>query len=199
MKKISLYTKYGDGGYTFTKGSPRTPKNNIVIKVVGELDELNSHIGFCISLCKTSLNYQSEFLATTCDFLAKIQSALFQIGAFYGYKTDLPDEQLCVFVDKLEKQTDEQEKENSELHNFVLPGGSPSAAYAHVCRSVTRRVERVVCDYNFSLKTDEEKMKLIQVFLNRLSDYFFSLSRTLNRVQGVKELLWSAESIEYNF
>jgi hypothetical protein len=46
---VGFFTKYGDGGYTFTKGSPRTPKNNIVIKVIGELDELNSHIGFLIS------------------------------------------------------------------------------------------------------------------------------------------------------
>jgi cob(I)alamin adenosyltransferase len=199
VSKTSLYTKYGDGGYTFTKGSPRTPKNNIVIKVVGELDELNSHIGFCISLCKNHLGCQPKFLQETTEFLAKIQSALFQIGAFYGYKSELLNKNLDLYIQKLEKQTDEQEKENSELHNFVLPCGSPPAAYAHICRSVTRRVERVVCDYNFSLKTDEEKMKLIQVFLNRLSDYFFSLSRTLNRVQGVNELLWSAESLEYNF
>ena len=64
---------------------------------------------------------------------------------------------------------------------------------------MTRRVERVVCDYNFSLKTDEEKIKLIQIFLNRLSDYFFSLSRTINRIENKKEFFWSADTIEYNF
>ncbi len=194
MSKTSLYTKYGDGGYTFTKGSPRTPKNNIVIKVVGELDELNSHIGFLISQVE-----EASLVPQISEFLMKVQSALFQIGAFYGYKTEISDEKLNLYIEKLEEETDKQEKENSEIHNFILPYGTPAATASHVCRSVTRRVERVVCDYNFSLKTDEEKIKLIQIFLNRLSDYFFSLSRTINRIENKKEFFWSADTIEYNF
>ena len=66
MSKNSLYTKYGDGGYTFTKGSPRTPKNNIVIKVIGELDELNSHIGFLISQVE-----QANLAKEISEFLTK--------------------------------------------------------------------------------------------------------------------------------
>ena len=198
MGKTSLYTKYGDGGYTFTKGSPRTPKNNIVIKVVGELDELNSHIGFLVSQIE-GCNIPSDCKKNKCLFLTKLQAVLFQIGAFYGYKTELSNESLDLSIKNLEEQTDIHEKENDEIHNFILPNGTLAASYTHICRSITRRVERVVCDYNFSLKTEEEKIKLIQIFLNRLSDYFFSLARTINRLESKKELFWSANSSEYAF
>jgi len=194
MSKKKLYTKYGDEGYTYTKNSPRTPKNNIIIKVVGELDELNSSIGFLISLIENS-NAETDARAFV-KFLMGVQSVLFRIGAFYGYKFDLPLENLQRYIHKLENELDIQEKSNSEIHNFILPCGTNSASYAHICRSITRRVERVVCDYNFSLNTDEEKIKCIQIFLNRLSDYFFSLSRTLNRLSDKKEYVWSAENIE---
>lgn len=176
----NLYTKYGDKGYTYTKFDSKTPKNHYVVQFLGELDELNSCIGFLNS--KICVSNQKEAI---CNNLKDIMNKIFEIGAFVGYGTPLSNDKLEEGVLQLEKEIDLQEQENGQLKNFILPTGSENSALAHVVRSVCRRVERNI--YNLE---QPKHYEYIIKYLNRLSDYFYSLSRTINRLEGGSEILW---------
>lgn len=174
---MSLYTKYGDSGFTFTKLSKKTPKNHALVDFLGNLDELNCSIGYLLSI---SADMHAERLT-------QLMNLLFEIGAFVGYGSPLEFEKLKIFISNLEKEIDAQEAANVPLANFILPTGTPSAAWTHVCRAIARRVERSI--YEMEIMAE---MELIIQFLNRVSDYFFSLARTLNRIEGGKEIIWQS-------
>lgn len=175
-----LYTKYGDRGVTFTKKDPKTPKNEIVIHFLGEVDELNSCLGYLSALIDANLKKENLV-----SFLQDTMSVLFSVGAYIGYDIKLDAEKLLEFVGKLEDKIDKFETENGVLKNFILPTGGACSGYAHVCRSVCRRVERHLYDLR-----DFKKETEIQIFLNRLSDFLFSLARTCNRYEAKKEIIW---------
>jgi cob(I)alamin adenosyltransferase len=176
-----LYTKYGDQGFTYTKHDPKTPKNHALVFVLGEIDELNCNIGYLhASICAKK---NSEI----CDYLKKIMNVLFEIGAFVGYGQNLSESILVDEIKNLENKIDSQEKENGELKNFILPTGSENSALAHICRAVCRRVERNIYMLESPLHYD-----MVKKFLNRLSDYFFSLARTINRLELGKEIIWQS-------
>lgn len=175
-----LYTKYGDKGYTYTKFDPKTPKNHYVVQFLGELDELNSFVGLLnarICLGKDQ--------SRVCENLKVIMSKLFEIGAFVGYGSSICSTELEQAIKHLESEIDVQENNNEPLCNFILPTGSENAALAHVVRSICRRVERNI--YNLEQPKHYEG---IVKYMNRLSDYFFSLARTINRNDGVEEIIW---------
>lgn len=177
----TIYTKYGDGGYTYTKLDSKTPKSHNIVRVLGEIDELNSHIGLLhASLCPDKRNI-------ICDFLEKIMDSIFHVGAFVGYGQALEGDALQNLIEKMEKTIDEQEKENGLLKNFILPTGTKNCALAHVARSVCRRVERSV----YSLEEPKHYEK-VHKFFNRLSDYLFSLARTVNRIEFGEEIIWKS-------
>jgi len=190
----SLYTGYGDKGCTFTKKNPKTPKHDKLIHLIGELDELNSHIGYLVYLLEKKSRQEKYAL-----FQRRIQSLIFHIGAFLGYNTIINKESLEKAITTLEYEIDVQEKENEPISNFILPNGTQAASFAHICRSKTRSIERNLCSYIASLEDPVEINEKIQVFINRLSDYFFSLARTINRVNKNKEFVWRPDSIEYDF
>jgi cob(I)alamin adenosyltransferase len=192
--KASLYTGYGDKGCTFTKKNPKTPKNDKLICLIGEIDDLNSHIGYLVYILEKTKEYE-EFT----KFQLRIQSLLFHIGAFLGYNTELKTTNLSKAIISVEYQIDVQEEKNEKLNNFILPGGTKAASFTHICRSKTRTVERLLCDYLSTLEEKKEINDLILMLINRMSDYYFSLARTINRMNQKKELLWKAESIEYDF
>jgi len=174
-----LYTKYGDNGYTFTKHDPKTPKNHAVVHVLGDLDELNCEIGYLHAcMCPDKHN-------ELCDFLTGIMNMLFSVGAFVGYGTEIEPKTLNAMIEKLEKKIDKQEEENGKLRNFILPTGTKNSALAHVCRAICRRVERNMYVLEYPLHYAE-----IRKFLNRLSDYLFSLARTVNRIELGNEIIW---------
>jgi len=175
-----LYTKYGDSGYTFTKVDAKTPKTHALVHVLGEIDELNCHIG----LLYASMSPDKH--NGICDFLKNIMNLLFEIGAFVGYGTEITDDCIIQFITNLENMIDKQEKENGELKNFILPTGTRNSALSHVCRSVCRRVERNIYNLEYPLH-----FILIKRFFNRLSDYLFSLARTINRLEFGTEIIWS--------
>jgi cob(I)alamin adenosyltransferase len=179
MSKI--YTKYGDNGFTFTKSNSKTPKNDMLIHLLGEIDEMNAHIGYLASLIPTD-NLYSEVKSVLDD----IMSILFSAGAFIGYDSDLNIDKLDEFVFELEKKIDYYENFNGKLQNFILPTGSQCSSYSHVIRTVCRRVERKL--YDVPKSADNQS---ILKFFNRLSDYFFSLARTFNRMMGGKETIWT--------
>ncbi|EJL91798.1 ATP:cob(I)alamin adenosyltransferase [Herbaspirillum sp. CF444] len=173
LSKIT--TRTGDDGSTGLGDGSRTAKDHPRIHALGEVDELNSHIG--LLLCEdlpTSL--REELLA--------IQHDLFDLGGelcIPGYS--LIAETQVARLDAL------LEKYNAglpPLKEFILPGGSRAAAQMHVCRTVCRRAERVVV----TLAQSEAVHPQPRQYLNRLSDLCFVLSRVLNRYAGGSDVLW---------
>ena len=178
MKK--LYTKYGDGGVTFTKKNPKTPKNEIIVHLLGEIDELNSCIGYLTSLVENNIK-KDELI----EILHQVMSVLFSVGAYVGYEVPISESKLENFVTLLENKIDYFESKNQELKNFILPTGGACSGYAHVCRSVCRRVERSLYDLY-----DAVTIETISRFFNRLGDFLFSMARTCNRYETKKDIIW---------
>jgi cob(I)alamin adenosyltransferase len=185
MSKI--YTKTGDSGETSLVGGTRTRKSNLRIDVYGEIDELNSRLGFLLCVLD-----KKKFLDHF-NFLIDIQSRLFDLGSQMACEHDkrasfnLPviREELIL---NIESNIDYMNTTLHPLTNFILPGGSEMSARIHLCRTACRQVERKLITY-----IDESKEPApdnsIQ-FLNRLSDYFFVLSRYVNYKTGIKEIIW---------
>lgn len=188
MKKSKVYTKTGDKGETGLVSGNRTSKADIRIDLYGELDELNSRLGFSGS----QLNSDIKF-AQTINFLHHIQSAIFDLGSNLACevenrsKYNLPqisDE----FIGDMELEIDKMDSELEPLKNFILPGGTIEASSLHMCRTNARTVERKLIAY-FN-KTKEELPQNSMIFLNRLSDYLFVLARYVNKLKGVEEINW---------
>lgn len=178
---MKIYTKTGDEGNTGLFGGERISKDDIRIEAYGTVDELNAHIGVLIAAIKE----------TTPTILKEIQSDLFIVGSQLATKDS---SKLMIAgidtkrIEALEQQIDIMDADLPLLTSFVLPGGHTNSALAHVCRTVTRRAERHVVTLSRHETIDDE----ITIYLNRLSDYFFVLSRYLNHLNGVDDVPWVA-------
>lgn len=187
MKKSKIYTKTGDQGDTSLVSGNRTPKSDLRIDLYGELDELNSRIGF-----SSSLMTQVE-LREIQQFLHEIQSSIFDLGSNMACELEnrakfkLPQVSLS-FIEKIEREIDNLDAKLEPLKHFILPGGSSLSASLHLCRTNARSVERKLVSYFESTK--EELPENSIVFLNRLSDYFFVLARYANKLQHIEEIKW---------
>jgi cob(I)alamin adenosyltransferase len=178
---MKIYTKTGDDGTTGLIGGSRVPKNDPRIDGYGTVDELNAVIG-CAAVIATS---------PLLEQLRRIQGELFAIGSHLatpdgsGRQSSLPalDGKM---IGRLESEIDQSEATLSPLRNFILPGGSESAARLHVARAVCRRAERLVVGHAVAHRTQT----LIIEYLNRLSDWLFVQARLANHSQGVKDILW---------
>lgn len=186
MKKAAVYTRTGDLGTTGLVGGTRIRKSDPRIELYGEVDELNSFIGLGIS-----------FLDKTQDkiFLHEIQSALFDLGSNLACEKEKRDQFKLPqvkdsFILKLEKEIDTMDAALAPLHTFILPGGSAEASSFHVCRTVCRRVERQMVEFE-EQHAGEIPEKALR-FMNRLSDYFFVLARYVNQNKKIEEINWIA-------
>jgi cob(I)alamin adenosyltransferase len=182
---MKLYTKTGDKGQTALIGGTRVSKNDIRIEAYGTVDELNTFIGLL-----TTYEIPTEDLT----FLRSIQNNLFVIGSHLATdvtKVELKKESILSInsIDDIEKQIDRLDAILPELTSFILPGGSRVGALSHICRTITRRTERRLFDMNNIYKIDNQ----ILVYFNRLSDYFFALSRYLTISSGAKEIYWKKQ------
>ncbi len=178
---MKIYTKTGDQGQTSLYGGKRISKNDIRIEAYGTVDELNSFIGLLISHIS---NEQVEVLG-------EIQKRLFTIGSILASdpeKTLPSPDILDADIILLENSMDNMESSLAPLKTFILPGGSQANSIAHVCRTVTRRSERRV----IALAEEAEVPAIVIRYLNRLSDYFFMLSRYLAVENGHDEVPWIA-------
>lgn len=179
---FKIYTKTGDKGETGLFGGKRLPKYDLRIESYGTVDELNSYIG----LLRDFLQDEA-----TRDFLKAIQDRLFTIGANLASDPDksmsTPD-LLESDVQALEQQMDRMDETLPALKNFILPGGHPTVSYCHIARTVCRRAERQVV----ALAANEAVDEIIMVYLNRLSDYLFVLSRKVAQDLNVPEVSWHA-------
>jgi cob(I)alamin adenosyltransferase len=183
---MKIYTKGGDHGETSLLTGSRVLKSNPNVAAYGDLDELNSFVGLLISQLPNS---SIEEIKT----LKLIQNELFVIGTYLAIddmskiKFELPKFNKDI-TSQLEKSIDTYQLQLTPLKNFILPGGSLNASYCHICRSITRRVERHIVELLHQNKTVKEE---ILVFINRLSDYFFVLARFLNKVEKREDEIWS--------
>lgn len=182
---IKIYTKTGDKGSTSLIGGTRVPKNDIRIETYGTVDELNSWIG----LVGDQINDESLKKE-----LREIQDRLFTIGSVLATdmeketKMKLPDLHNSD-IDFLEKRIDDMTGQLPVMKFFILPGGHSTVSYIHIARCVCRRTERLaVSMQEHNLFVDE---KLIR-YLNRLSDYLFTLARFAGKQLGAEEIAWKA-------
>jgi len=165
---MKIYTKTGDKGYTSLIGGTRVPKHHLRIESYGTVDELNSYIG---------LIRDQDVLREDKDILKEIQDRLFTIGSTLASDPEksrmkIPD-LLDTDIEMLEQQMDEINSFLPPLKHFILPGGNVIASYCHIARCVCRRAERQAVHLAESEFVDEK----VIVYLNRLSDYLFTLGR----------------------
>lgn len=174
----SIITKTGDDGNTGLGDGSRISKADIRIQAIGDVDELNSQIGLLVS--------EASLPQDIADLLQQVQHRLFDLGAELsvpGYVT-LNDSHVKV----VEEAAQAFQTTLPSLREFILPGGSPVAAQAHVCRSVCRRAERSVVALNAVAPVSDAARH----YLNRLSDCLFIIARTLNQRAGRSDIFWQA-------
>lgn len=179
-----IYTRTGDNGTTALAAGGRRPKHDLRIEAFGTVDETNACIGL-VRLHTKDMPIDA--------MLGRIQNDLFDLGADLAtVETDkpLPYEPLRITqgqVDRLEREIDELNAELSPLRSFILPGGTPAAAALHLARTVCRRAERRVVEL---MQNPNEKVSDAAVkYLNRLSDFLFVASRSIND-KGALDVLW---------
>tara|TARA_B110000046_G_C12906255_1_gene360849 strand:- start:349 stop:903 length:555 start_codon:yes stop_codon:yes gene_type:complete len=182
---MKIYTKKGDNGTTGLLGGTRLPKHHLRIESYGTVDELNAFIG---ALRDHSLSADQKQL------LLHIQEDLFTIGSHLAAdpiknKMTLP-EVGKESVTELEQEMDRMDAQLPEMKFFVLPGGHPAVSAAHICRTVCRRAERLCV----ALNEEQALNSIILTYLNRLSDYFFVLSRQLTQDFQAEEIPWNPNS-----
>lgn len=181
---MKIYTKTGDKGETGLFGGERVSKDNKRICAYGTIDELNSFIGVAI----TEIN--SEEIR---NILLDIQNKLFTVGSDLATPDNEKNRKLNIqrtsedFITKAENDIDTISDKLEPLRNFILPGGSKGSALLQVCRTVARRAEREIVE----LKKVDYISDNILVFLNRLSDLLFVLSRYENQVSGIPDTKWN--------
>lgn len=178
---MKIYTKQGDTGQTSLIGGTRVPKHHIRIEAYGTIDELNSYLG---------LLAEYPEIQTFTSLIRKIQDNLFVIGSHLANDVEnshfSPPEIAETEVIALENSIDEMDKQLTPLKNFVLPGGCYANATAHIARCVCRRAERCVVH----LHENELVAPLILHYLNRLSDWLFTLARYASFISKNEEIIW---------
>lgn len=178
---MKVYTKTGDKGKTSLIGGTRVPKSSVKIEAYGTVDELNAHLGLVGDQLKSSAKR---------GFIRNIQNQLFTIGSLLALEPDMSFDHIPELdpeeIKKLELAMDEMDESLPEMKYFVLPGGHSAVSYCHIARTVCRRAERRVID----LADNEEVDSNIVIYLNRLSDYLFVLSRTIAHELGAEEIPW---------
>lgn len=179
-KRLSrIYTRTGDDGTTGLGDGSRIGKTDLRVQVMGDVDELNSHVG----LLRAQL--QMAGVALLDNQLSRIQHELFNLGgelSIPGYQlvqADLPQ--------WLEQDIDRMNETLPPLDNFILPAGSLAVAQCHVTRAVCRRAERQL--QALREQTNQLSANALPV-LNRLSDWLFVVARWINLQQGLPEVLW---------
>jgi cob(I)alamin adenosyltransferase len=181
---MKIYTKTGDTGDTGLFGGGRVPKSHPRVAAYGDVDELNSAVGVVRATAPVEL-FDLE--------LEAIQRDLFAIGGHLATpdpakvraalaKAELGDARIA----DLERLIDGADQELPPLTAFVLPAGTPKAAALHLARTVCRRAERTVV----ALAREDDVPALFLVYLNRLSDLLFTLSRVANHRAGHGEVTW---------
>lgn len=187
---MKIYTATGDKGRTSLFSGERIAKDDARIEAYGAVDELNAVTGAMMATLPETIQ-KSELH----DQLSRIQSDLFRVGAWLATTPDSPStSHLSPITSEswqhLEKLIDAIQSNLSPLNAFILPGGHPSAGWAHMARTACRRAERRAVSLAASSGKSPVSVDNLLVYLNRLSDYFFVLARYCNHIAGVEEITW---------
>ena len=180
---MKVYTRTGDKGTTSLVGGTRVEKDNIRLEAYGTVDELNSWLGL--------LDSSKEIPEKAHDTLLDAMNRMFDIGSALATEPEsqwqpapFPEES----VTGLEKAIDALEELLPRHNKFVLPGGHPDAARANIARTVARRAGRRIISLAQITAVDPAILR----YVNRLSDYLFTLSRAINCVNSHEELYWNS-------
>jgi cob(I)alamin adenosyltransferase len=176
-----IATRTGDAGTTGLGNNQRVSKNSLRVHAMGDVDELNSHIG--VLLCEA-------MPPDVQNLLVEIQHQLFNLGgelSIPGFELLKPEAVLA-----LDEALAHYNEQLPRLEEFILPAGTRAASQAHVCRTVARRAERAVV----ALGNEEAIGEAPRQYLNRLSDLMFVLARVLNRLNGGDDVYWKSERMQ---
>jgi cob(I)alamin adenosyltransferase len=181
IEKSLIYTKGGDKGKTSLLGGKRVSKFHIKIEAYGTVDELMANVALLMDMTSAK-DVKLELI----QILERLMSAASIIAA---EGNDLPDNMPSLSerdVEFLEKSIDLMDHELPKLTSFILPGGNMASSQAHIARTVCRRAERII----LKLAEEEPVEEIIIKYFNRLSDYYFLLSRKLAYITGASEIPW---------
>jgi cob(I)alamin adenosyltransferase len=179
---FKIYTKTGDEGETGLFGGKRLPKHHLRIESYGTVDELNSWLGLLRDQAPQGAEIER-------DLLQDVQSLLFTLGSILASD---PEKKMAVpellpeHVEELERAIDRMDAALPALKNFILPGGHPLVSQCHIARCVCRRAERLVV----ALNEQEPLSPILVQYLNRLSDYLFTLARYFSVLLKAEEIPW---------
>lgn len=176
-----IATRTGDDGTTGLGDNTRVSKGSLRVHALGDVDELNSHIG--LLLCE-------QLPEGVPELLVEIQQQLFNLGgelSIPGFELLKPEVVLA-----LDEALAHYNSQLPRLQEFILPAGNRAASQAHVCRTVARRAERAVV----TLGGAEPLRETPRQYLNRLSDLLFVLARVLNRMNGGDDVYWKSEKLK---
>ena len=175
-----IYTRTGDNGTTGMADGSRLSKDSLRMQAIGDVDELNSMIGVVIN--KSHDNYIRENMIT-------IQHDLFNLGG----QLAMPDFNKinASRIKWLEISLDKMNEVLEPLQEFILPGGSESASFCHLARTICRRAERTLVSLNAEDNINQDLMG----YINRLSDWLFVACRYLNKAENKEEILWQSDRI----
>ena len=182
-KKSGIYTKGGDKGETALIGGRRVPKFHPRIEAYGNVDELMAHTTMLRDLVEDR-EIREDLLV-----ILDIQMATASVLAADG--DDVPVELPVVGAEQvkfIETKIDEMDASLEPLTSFVIPGGHPAVSQAHIARTVCRRTERTILRLGQDVNIQEDVIQ----FYNRLSDYFFVLSRQIASLYGVRQKPWNS-------
>ena len=175
-----IATRTGDNGSTGLGDNTRVSKDSLRVHAMGDVDELNSHIG--VLLCE-------DMPTALRELLVEVQHQLFNLGgelSIPGFELLKPEA-----VTALDTALEEYNAQLPRLAEFILPAGSRAASQAHVARTVARRAERAVVALGLAEAIKDSPRQ----YLNRLSDLLFVLSRVLNRMNGGDDVYWKSQRL----
>ena len=180
-----IYTRSGDRGETALFAGGRIAKDDARLVAIGAVDELNATLGLALAL---------EPSPRTAARLKNLQGQLFTLGADLATPNTAKSTPIPRLAPEaataLEADIDALADDLAPLTNFILPGGTPSGAALHLARTVCRRAERAIV----TLAIETELNAAILPYINRLSDWLFTLTRWENQQAGTSEAIWEGDS-----
>ena len=186
---MKIYTKTGDQGKTGLLGGLQVSKAHPAVEAVGAVDELNSLLGLVVS---------DQIAEVTQKELTSIQNDLFDIGSRIAAclsKTDRVADLPVAKIEQLEQTIDRYEQTLPPLQVFILPSGCPAACHLQLARSVCRRAERRLVELMELPEDLKRTFETELIYLNRLSDLLFVLSRAVNQAQDITEREWQVTKL----